>query len=290
MKATLLTGPVLVATDLTPASDEPLRQAHALAGALGGTLHVCHVTPDLLTVRMLFPQAQRRDDAVAREIEQHAGDLVRASVAKLTDRPLGQVRVAIESGSAHSGLLRHAEAAGAGVIVVGPGGVAERVVRHAHCPVLVARESARGAVLAATDFSEAAGLAVAVGAGEAARRNTTLAVFHGLDLVSMTATVAWGVPMAIPPDPEEEARLRAAARERLRHALDHVGAEGETLVADGAPAPALVAAAGALPAELIVVATRGRTGFSRLALGSVAEAVVRSAPCSVLVVRPPIDA
>src|SRR5687768_10238922 len=145
-----LTGPVLVATDLTPASDEALRQADALARALGGPLHVCHVIPDLLTVRMLFPQVQRRDDAVVRELEHYAGDLVRASIAKLTGRALGELRVGIESGSPHSGILRRAETVGAGVVVVGPGTIAERVVRHAHCPVLVARVSPRGAVLAAT--------------------------------------------------------------------------------------------------------------------------------------------
>ena len=44
-------------------------------------------------------------------------------------------------------------------------------------------------------------------------------------------------------------------------------------------------AASELPAQLIVVGTQGRTGLSRIALGSVAEAVVRAAPCSVLVVR-----
>ena len=35
----------------------------------------------------------------------------------------------------------------------------------------------------------------------------------------------------------------------------------------------------------VIVATAGRTGISRVMLGSVAEAVVRAAPCSVLVVR-----
>jgi len=39
--------------------------------------------------------------------------------------------------------------------------------------------------------------------------------------------------------------------------------------------------------ELIVMGTHGRTGFARLALGSVAERVVRLAPCSVLTVKAP---
>jgi nucleotide-binding universal stress UspA family protein len=287
---TPLKGPVLVATDLTPASDEAQRQADALAWALGEPLHACHVIPDLLTVRMLFPHARRRDDAVIRELEHHAGDLVQASIAKLTGRPLPELRVAIDSGSPHSGILRRAEAVGAGVIVVGPGRVAERVVRHAHCPVLVARGSVPGAVLAATDFSDGAFRAVDTAAGEAARRGVPLAVLHGLDLEPVTATLDWGVYTVIPMEREEEERIRTGARERLRDMLDRVGVEGEAIVADGAPAPAIGAAARALPAELVVVGTVGRSGLARFALGSVAEAVVSSAPCSVLVVPPPIDA
>jgi universal stress protein A len=38
--------------------------------------------------------------------------------------------------------------------------------------------------------------------------------------------------------------------------------------------------------DLIVMATHGRTGFSHLFLGSVAEKVVRTAPCPVLTIRP----
>jgi nucleotide-binding universal stress UspA family protein len=281
---------VLAATDLTPASDQALRQADALAWALGEPLHACHVIPDLLTVRMLFPQARRRDDAVVRELEHHAAGLVQASIAKLTGRPLAELRVAIDAGSPHAAILRRAEAIGAGVVVVGPGRVAERVVRHAHCPVLVARASARGAVLAATDFSEGAFLAVDSAAGEAARRGVPVALLHGLDLEAVTATLDWGVYTVIPLEREEEERVRAGARDRLRALLDRVGADGEAIVADGAPAAAIVAAARELPAELVVVGTVGRSGLARLALGSVAEAVVGAAPCSVLVVRPPVVA
>ena len=44
---------------------------------------------------------------------------------------------------------------------------------------------------------------------------------------------------------------------------------------DGPPATAILETARTLPAELVVVGTIGRTGLSRFALGSVAEAVVR---------------
>ena len=53
-----------------------------------------------------------------------------------------------------------------------------------------------------------------------------------------------------------------------------------------APAHELAQIAADLEADLVVVGTHGRRGIARLLLGSVAEAVVRLAPCPVLVVRP----
>lgn len=57
-------------------------------------------------------------------------------------------------------------------------------------------------------------------------------------------------------------------------------------VTTGHPAERIVALATAIDAELIVVGTHGRTGLKRIVLGSVAEEVVRRAPCTVVVIRP----
>jgi universal stress protein A len=72
---------------------------------------------------------------------------------------------------------------------------------------------------------------------------------------------------------------------RLDECVHHFKAKGGGLFRDGPAAPAIVSAAVELRAQLLVVGTHGRTGLSRIALGSVAEAVVRAAPCSVLTVR-----
>jgi len=59
----------------------------------------------------------------------------------------------------------------------------------------------------------------------------------------------------------------------------------ESRVAEaGSAAAAIVAEAEAMPADLIVIGTHGRSGFERLVLGSVTERVVRKAPCPVLTV------
>jgi universal stress protein A len=58
-------------------------------------------------------------------------------------------------------------------------------------------------------------------------------------------------------------------------------------VAIGSPSQTIVETAEAEHVDLIVMATHGRTGLSHLLIGSVAERVVRTAPCPVLTIRPP---
>ncbi|MCU0690503.1 MAG: universal stress protein, partial [Polyangiaceae bacterium] len=60
---------------------------------------------------------------------------------------------------------------------------------------------------------------------------------------------------------------------------------GEAFVAVGPPDDEIARLAARLPADLVVVGRRGRTRLNRIALGSVAETLTRTAPCSVLVVR-----
>ena len=76
------------------------------------------------------------------------------------------------------------------------------------------------------------------------------------------------------------------ASDALRAAAVDLGLRNDTVVVAraGRPAAQIVAYAREVPVDLIVVGTHGRTGFSRVLLGSVAEAVVRLAPCRVLTV------
>ncbi|OQZ01802.1 MAG: hypothetical protein B6D34_12825 [Candidatus Brocadia sp. UTAMX1] len=63
--------------------------------------------------------------------------------------------------------------------------------------------------------------------------------------------------------------------------------EVETIVVKGIPFQEIINAATAIDADLIVIGTHGRTGLSHAVMGSVAEKVVRKAPCPVLTVRIP---
>ena len=63
--------------------------------------------------------------------------------------------------------------------------------------------------------------------------------------------------------------------------------EVETIVTKGVPFHEIVTVAQEKDIELIVIGTHGRTGLSHIMLGSVAEKVIRKAPCPVLTVRKP---
>ncbi len=282
-------GPVLAATGFSESGDEALRQGHALAAAAGARFVVCHVLPELFQVRVLFPQDAGIDAATQDELERKAADALRTRIAALFGSSANAVDVEIESGTTHAGILATAERVRAELIVVGAGRSATRVARSASCPVLIARPSpAGGAVVGATDFSDPALPAVQMAADEARRRKAPLRLVHclGLDQAAdlATAGLAGMIPMAPLPLSVTE-RLESTARDRLNKALAESRVAGEAVVLMQSAGAGILEAAKTAPTSLIVVGTHGRSGFSRLALGSVAEDVINRAPCSVLVVR-----
>ena len=286
-------GPILAAMDLDNGSDDLLRQADALARSHKVKLFVCHVLPEIFAVRPLFPQMHLDDALKHSGLEAAVRDALLERIRAVRTRGSAQTGIAIEEGTVHAGILRAAERIGAGAVVVGGkvdpkglhilGNAAEHVVRYAHCPVLVARPSPAGNVLAATDFSDPALPAIEAGAAEARRRKADLTIIHAIDLLSVMSPF-YGMFFDMPPmDLSDE--MRKVWQSRLEKSVRHFKAKGGGLLREGPAAQVILSAASELPAQLLVVGTHGRTGLSLVALGSVAEAVVRAAPCSVLTVR-----
>ena len=77
-----------------------------------------------------------------------------------------------------------------------------------------------------------------------------------------------------------KSEARAAANESLRF-------ENLQILVEGDPAEEIVRYGRDAGIDLIVMGTHGRTGLERLLMGSVAEKVLRDAPCSVMVVKLP---
>lgn len=138
-------------------------------------------------------------------------------------------------------------------------------------------------ILCPIDFSPRSMYALRTAAQLAVRDDASLVLLH---VVSFPA-IAYGVETPLP-----GVALAAqfdVGEERLAEARDeahHLGAtDVATLIERGDAADTIIAALSAGTYDLCVVGTHGRTGFARVALGSVAEKVIRHAPCPVLAAR-----
>jgi universal stress protein A len=140
-------------------------------------------------------------------------------------------------------------------------------------------------ILAPTDFSESSKQAVTHAYGLAEAFGASLLLLHVVELPVYPAGVfllsAEGTTLL--DDLEQQARLDLA--QLLPKAQDG-RVEVRCQVVVGTPYYKIIEVAEAEKIDLIVMATHGRTGFSHLFMGSVAEKVVRTAPCPVLTIRP----
>ena len=142
-------------------------------------------------------------------------------------------------------------------------------------------------ILHATDFSSASRPALTQAIALARQNRAALRVVHALPPLAL----AVGGDFAFVPPQTYEAidrRARQHAQKQLTARVGRArkaGVRATALLLDGAPHEQVPRAARRMRADLIVIGTHGRTGVSKVLLGSVAERLVRLAPCQVLTVR-----
>jgi len=141
-------------------------------------------------------------------------------------------------------------------------------------------------ILWPTDFSPIAKAALPYAADMATERGADLVLLHVLPSVPPYAVAE--ISGAFLDRLDRETRSKAAAELRkLAAGGKHPGLRTRTVVAKGVTFDQILRVARRLRCDLIVLATHGRTGLRHVLMGSVAENVVRRAPCPVLTVRPP---
>lgn len=148
----------------------------------------------------------------------------------------------------------------------------------APAPALVLRT-----ILVPTDFSLPATEALRRAEHFARHAGARLVLLHAFDNTEFTDAAAADLG-SIGPLAQYRAQARLAAAKELEavaQASRDRGLEVETRFCVGHPARLITATAAEVGADLIVLSTHGRTGWKRLVLGSVAESVVRFAPCPV---------
>jgi nucleotide-binding universal stress UspA family protein len=140
-------------------------------------------------------------------------------------------------------------------------------------------------IVVPVDFGEASDAALAYAKMLASHFNASLTVVHVHDDVLARAAFAPEVYGTVPTDARERALrdLHVRLTALIRPGDVQRGASVEVL--HGPTSRAIVEYAAQCGASLIVMGTHGRKGLAHAVLGSVAEQVLRSAPCPVLAVR-----
>jgi nucleotide-binding universal stress UspA family protein len=142
-------------------------------------------------------------------------------------------------------------------------------------------------ILVATDFGEASDVALSYGRDLARTYGATLHVVHVAE--NVLARYASDGTLAILPQLQND--IDEAARKQMTELVTDedrtmLHAKPVVLAALG-PAEAIVGYAKKYNVDIIVMGTHGRGALAHLLMGSVAERVVRTAPCPVLTVRHP---
>jgi nucleotide-binding universal stress UspA family protein len=139
-------------------------------------------------------------------------------------------------------------------------------------------------ILVATDFSEHARNALRYGAEFAKAFGAELLLCHVVEADTLIAQLPPGGEGYFPPNVTE--RQQHLARAECEKWLNEAGVErGRVVLRVGKAFVEIVQTARDENADLIVVGTHGRGAIAHMLLGSVAEKVVRKAPCPVLTVR-----
>jgi universal stress protein E len=276
---------LLLATDLSSRAERALDRAVRLARQHQSELRVLNVVEGDLSPHLVDAQRAEAERIFAERLKATAGDAkILSSSSVVTGKPFAEI-------------LREAASWPADLIVIGThqadvlqgmfrGTTAERIIRQGHIPTLLVRKEAtedyRRAVVG-IDFS-----LHALRATQCAFRLAPKAEFH------LVHSFLSPFPHFLYGD------IRAEAREVRTKAMDRAIDEELTaflarfgdqvppvtrLVVHGVAQDVLLATASQLNADLLVAGTHGRTGIAHAVLGSVAQDLLRQAPCDVLVAK-----
>lgn len=281
---------ILAATDFSPHAARALEHAVALARLFGARV-------ELLSAVGL-PPAHGAPADVDRLLE---GLRARALAAlELVAAPLRAsglaVDCAVTTDPPASGIVIRADETHADLIALGTrglegvahvllGSTAERTLRLARCPVLVAHADSPEprqpkTVLVPTDFSPHADNALAFARKLSEKTGANLVLLHAYHLPAGMDASAAVIDDVVRRSVEEEAKRALAA-------LRGAGGQPALVVAHGRPETAIVEAAIEQQADLVVMGTRGRTGLASFFLGSTAERVIRRSHVPVIAVKAP---
>ncbi|MCS4536479.1 universal stress protein [Corynebacterium sp. HS2168-gen11] len=289
---------VVVAVDGSDAAKNAVRWAANTAAKRGVPLRLVstYSMPQFLYAEGMVPPQELYDELTAETMEIiEASRVIAEEVA-----PGLQIGYTIAEGAPIDMLLEISDEVT--MIVMGSrglgglssmvmGSVSAAVVSHAHCPVVVVREDNHvtetnkyGPVVVGVDGSEISQRATEFAFAEAQARGAKLLAIHTWMDMQVQASLA-GLAAAQREWTVVEKEQTALLQERLLPFVQrYTDVEVEMIITRDRPIRALVDAS--TDAQLLVVGSHGRGGFRGMLLGSTSRALLQSAPCPMVVVRP----
>lgn len=178
----------------------------------------------------------------------------------------------------------------AGVDRVLMGSVAEKIVRKAHCPVMVIKGKKYAGfkrIIVPVDFSDCSRRALEYAIATAGAHKSRLTVLH----ISEESFVE---PYINAANSEEEAdeimkeidQVTKTRYDEFLKTVDLGEVEHEKLLMKGVPETEIVEIAMEQQADLVVMGTYGRAGIKHILIGSTAEEVVRAVHCDIIILKP----
>ena len=266
---------ILVPLDGSAAAEAALRPAYAMAERAGAGVRV-------LRTRKEGTDGSDDLDAALRAAVRRFSDSAPTSTTVVEGQPARQI---LEAAAEPGTVICMASHGRTGLSRLVLGSVAEEVVRVSPAPVVLVGPQASSVPLR----SERAHLVVCTDGSDAARVvfPTVVSLVHAFD---MTCDVVHATPpdedvsLDLLPAPVPVRTRAQQASEECAEELRAAGVEAEAHLLFGEPAGVVTSHARARHASMIAVATHGRTGLARAALGSTTTDIVRQSPCPVLVV------
>ena len=289
---------IVAGVDLSVPSEQALDRAAALAQLNGAVLVMVHAQADDAPMENVDVEVLKQLGEVSAAMRAEEVKRLSDKVTQLTAKGI-QVELVHRAGPPGDIVAEIATERGAELIVVGThghtgiqrfllGSVATSVLRTAPCDVLVCRGTSGPSPflrpLVATDFSPAAARAIRNAAALTAE-GATIELIHAWQLPAGS----WGATLLgqarFPWNTVRDAVLSGvkAQADKFIDAAPDLGHPIHVELVQGPPPSVITHAAERGGHDLIAIGTHGHRGFRRLLLGSVAESVIRHAPCSVLV-------
>jgi nucleotide-binding universal stress UspA family protein len=141
-------------------------------------------------------------------------------------------------------------------------------------------------ILCPTDFSENATFALGVALDIARQNDATLVLLHVADTLGPEHVTFGEAENELQP----ETHILQLDERLHREVPPGAGVPVRCLLREGDPVAAINDVVRAEGCDLVVAGTHGRTGFSHLLMGSIAERIIRLTPCPVLVLKYPKQA